>query len=104
MTIYIAGKVTGLSFIEVTQKFGMAQQEVEAAGFTAINPLAVVNDWHTPWPQAMRLCITALMTADKLYALPCCANSKGATLELQLAKKLGIEIVRNIKDAASWIN
>ena len=95
MIIYIVGKVTGTSLVECTHKFGTAHIVIKKQGHTAINPLAVVNNWKTSWQAAMRLCITALMTADAVYALPCSQDSKGAKLELQLAKQLGIPVYDN---------
>jgi hypothetical protein len=97
-TIYIAGKVTGLPIVEVTHKFGQAQVDLEAKGFTVINPLAVVNDWHCPWPIAMRKCIAAMMTADAVLALPDWSASKGATVEVELAHIVGLPLYASIKD------
>ncbi|MBK5213391.1 MAG: DUF4406 domain-containing protein [Flavobacteriaceae bacterium] len=97
MKIYITGKVTGEPIAECTMKFGMAQKQLEALGHQAINPLAVVNDFHTTWPEAMKLCIKALMDADAIYALPCHETSKGAFVELQLAAHLGVPIYHNLK-------
>ena len=44
--IYIAGKVSGEPIADCTLKFGTAQKEIETLGFEAVNPIAVVNDWH----------------------------------------------------------
>ena len=77
-------------------KFGVAQQQVLLFGHEPINPLEVVNDWHTPWAAAMRKCITALMTADAVFALPCSHDSRGATIELELAEQLNIPIYTNV--------
>lgn len=98
MKIYITGKVTGEPLAQCTMKFGTAQKQLEELGHEAINPLSVVNDWHTPWPEAMRLCITALMQADAMFLLPCHKNSKGAACELQLATELGMYIYTNINE------
>lgn len=62
--IYIAGKVTGEPLAECTMKFGEAQKHIEALGFMAVNPLEVVNDFHTTWENAMKKCIKALMDCD----------------------------------------
>ena len=92
MIVYIAGKVTDTPLVARLHKFWLAQTMLKAEGHTPINPLLIVKDPKTPWQAAMRLCITALMTADAVYALPCCKDSKGAKLELQLAKQLGIPV------------
>jgi hypothetical protein len=90
--IYIAGKVTGEPLAPTTMKFGQAQVTLQAKGHTVINPLEVVADWHTPWPQAMRMCLAALVGAGSLYALPCWKHSRGARLEVYLAHRLGIPV------------
>lgn len=88
--VYIIGKVSGLQLHEVTMKFGAAEKKLQESGFIAINPLSVVNNWKAEWQQAMRLCITALMTADAVYALPDADQSRGANVEMNLCK--GLEI------------
>lgn len=98
MKIYITGKVTGEQIAQVTIKFGTAQKSIEDLGHEAINPLAVVNDWHTPWDVAMRKCIAALMTADAIYALADSLDSPGATIELELARKCNINIYSSLKE------
>lgn len=91
--VYIAGKVTGLPIHEVTMKFGNAQKAIEAQGLIAINPLEVVNNWHLPWEQAMKLCVKALLDCNAVYLLPCWNTSKGAITEHLLAKELNIPIM-----------
>lgn len=98
MKIYIAGKVTGESIAECTMKFGTAQKEIEALGYTAINPLAVVNDFKATWQGAMRKCIASLMDADAIYILDDAGRSKGATIELELAAAISMPIYTNLKN------
>lgn len=97
MKIYITGKVTGEPIAQCTMKFGNAQQQIEALGHEAINPLQVVNNWNATWQDAMKLCIKALMDADAIYLLSCSNNSKGAAVEMQLAKHLKIPMFNNLK-------
>lgn len=98
MKIYIAGKVTGEPIHEVTMKFGNAQKEIEQKGHEAVNPLAVVNDWHKPWDEAMKLCIKALVYCEGIYFLPDWQESTGAKLEYFIAEALGISIVNKITE------
>jgi hypothetical protein len=97
-TIYIAGKVSGEPIAECTLKFGAAQKEIEAQGCRAINPLAVVNDWHMPWRQAMRLCIKAMLEADAVLLLDDYQESRGAMIEYKLAQDLGLRVLIGTKD------
>ncbi len=111
MKLYIAGKVSGMPYAEVTAKFGMAQKELEARGYTVVNPLAVVSHQHgitpkadsmlkTPWEWCMRWCLRALMDCDGVVLLPCWTDSRGATLERYVAGSLQIPIYEGVKDPA----
>jgi len=95
--IYIAGKVTGEEKLKCIAKFDTAKKEVEALGFEAINPLEVVGTWEIEWQPAMKLCIKALMDCDAIYHLPCVKFSKGAQIELQIARSLGIPTLYDIE-------
>lgn len=95
--IYIAGKVSGEQLAECTMKFGTAQKKLEQNGFIAVNPLAVVGDWKTDWQPAMKLCIKALMDCDGVLLLPDYLESRGATIERNLAKDLDIPVSYEIE-------
>ena len=98
MKIYIAGKVTGEAIHQATMKFGEAQQKIQELGHEAINPLEVVGTWKISWRDAMRKCITALMTADAVLLLPCSKDSKGAQFEMELCAKLSIPMYTTLKN------
>ena len=100
--IYIAGKVSGEPLAECTMKFGTAQKQIESSGFEAINPLALVTDSSTPWETAMKICIKALMDCSAIVALDDWKNSKGANVELVLAKRLGIIIFYGVNELKSF--
>ncbi len=91
--IYIAGKVTGLPQQEVVAKFAKAKQEIEGMGFEVVNPIEVVNDFATPWNEAMKLCIAALLECNAVVLLPCWKSSKGARLEKDSARSFGMELL-----------
>lgn len=103
MKIYITGKVTGEPLAECTMKFGLAQKQLEELGHEAINPLEVVIDKSTRWDQAMRKCLAALMTADGIYALADSLDSPGATIELEIARKVNINIYTSLKEIPNQI-
>lgn len=91
-TIYIGGKVTGLSRIEASHKFGAVQRPLIQEGHRTIVPLDIVPK-DASWEVAMRICIAALMTADELHLLPNWNESRGAMIERDIAMKLNIPIV-----------
>lgn len=100
--IYIAGKVTGLPHEEVHSKFKDAQLTLATLGFTAVNPIEVVNDQNAQWDKAMKQCIAALMQCDAVILLPCWQESKGALIESELAHKVAIKVFHNIDDLKVW--
>jgi hypothetical protein len=89
--IYLAGKVTGLSRIEASQKFGAMEKQLREEGYEVINPLNLV-DFHDTWKNAMRICINALLDCDEAYFMDCWRQSKGAIIERSLAKHGGIPL------------
>jgi hypothetical protein len=101
--IYIAGKVTGEKIQDCTMKFGAWQKAIEAMGFEVVNPLEVVNDWRTPWDEAMKLCVAELIKCDAVFMLPCWTNSKGAKVEKQLADDLGISVYMDANEMKAEI-
>jgi hypothetical protein len=85
--IYIAGKVTGVPLAECRKKFDDMHTTLEARGFEVINPMVVVANPETSWPEAMEMCLNALDTCEAIYMLPCSVDSPGAQMELDYALK-----------------
>jgi len=94
--IYISGKITGLSRLEVVEKFKSAEQKLRSFGYShIINP---VNLDHTKninedYDQYMKTDIKSMMDCNTLYVLPCWKDSTGAKIELQLAIQLNFNII-----------
>ena len=95
--IYIAGKVTGEPIEVCSQKFAEAQQFYEKLGFEVVNPIKLVNDFNTPWKEAMEICLAALIKCDAVVLLNDWEDSKGAKIERQLAEDLDMLIVKRTK-------
>ncbi|MBZ0246323.1 MAG: DUF4406 domain-containing protein [Cyclobacteriaceae bacterium] len=89
---YIAGKITGLPVEEVTAKFKAAEAKVISLGLTPICPLDLSHNHGKSWEEYMREDITALLNCEYMYALKDWRQSTGATIEVELALKLGITI------------
>ena len=97
-TIYISGKITGTEDYE--KRFAKAEAELEAKGFIVLNPVRTgkwLERYLAPevptWIQYMKQAIKAMMSADCMYMLKGYRESKGARLELFLAKVLQYEII-----------
>jgi hypothetical protein len=90
--IYVAGKITGLPYKEVQDKFKAAQIKLEAQGFKVLNPcefMAIDENWHT----AMRKASTMLNMSDHIYLLPDWKDSEGARFEFAQAVKFDISCI-----------
>ncbi|MGB4776129.1 MAG: DUF4406 domain-containing protein [Daejeonella sp.] len=87
--VYLAGKITGIPYEEAFKKFVRAEIKLTEAGFSVINPMVLVHQ-DAEWQDAMRICISFLPHADHICLLPDWNESKGATVERNLAMALGI--------------
>ena len=90
-TIYIAGPMTGLPDLNFPA-FHTAAKRLRAQGFEVINPAEINPDQHMSWQACMRTDIAALVFCDGIHLLPGWQNSDGATLEHDIALRLGLAI------------
>lgn len=105
-TIYIAGPMSGIKDWNFPAFF-KAEAELEALGYKVINPAhndgATVQDAlesagppespNNLWSWYMRRDLPHVMEADLLCLLPGWQNSKGASLEVHVAKAIGIPLM-----------
>ncbi|HOI31200.1 MAG: DUF4406 domain-containing protein [Bacteroidales bacterium] len=87
--VYIIGPVTGLPRDEVRDNFGLAEQELKNIGMIPVNPINLVPE-TSDWNKAMRICIANLVQCDMVLILPNHLHSKGAMIELQIARGLAM--------------
>jgi len=94
MKIYISGKISGIPLKQVKAKFDYADRELRQLGYTRIiNPLNIKHRMNATWREFMENDIIELVKCDGIYMLLDYKKSKGAMLELHIAKKLGLEII-----------
>ncbi|TWP31908.1 DUF4406 domain-containing protein [Apibacter muscae] len=91
--IYIAGKVTGLTYSQAYNNFKKIEDQLQANGFQVVNPMNIVPKETTSWHEAMKICIKALMECDGIYLLSNWKESSGAKLESELASKLALNFI-----------
>lgn len=90
--IYLSGKISGLPICEAIKNFESAENQLK--GFANIvNPMRLRHDHDKSWQSYMKEDIRALMECDAIAMLPNYKSSKGALIELNLAKSLGFEII-----------
>jgi hypothetical protein len=92
---YIAGKVTGLPYDDVFDKFQSAAFGLKLADYDVVNPMEIVPK-RASWDKAMDICIEALLTCDCIYMLPDWKDSKGARLEFETAMNFKLTIVSRL--------
>lgn len=97
--VYIAGKVSGLPMDEVRAKFAAVEERLRQEGAIVFNPAKEVathlllNPRRANWLDEMRFCLSELVWCHEVHFLPDWKESRGATLEHEVAKGLGLTIV-----------
>lgn len=90
MKVYISGKITGLETSVYESNFQKAEDLLKKFGFEPINPVKLTHDHDKSWLSFMRVDLKALLDCDAIYMLDNWEESKGAKIEYDLAKQLGI--------------
>jgi hypothetical protein len=90
---YIAGKIGDMPESVYRPLFEQAAEEVEALGLIPLSPLDLTHDHGRTWAEYMRADIRALMMCGHIYAMRNWRHSPGATIEVNLAVKVGINVI-----------
>lgn len=106
MKIYISGKISGIedkahslfqtAEIELQYKYTKKYEPnafVVVQDFTIINPLKLPHLHDKTWKAYMIEDLKALLECDTIYMLKNWNESKGATIERQLALQLGLNVI-----------
>lgn len=92
MKLYIAGPMTGLPEFNYPAFFG-AQDRLELAGFSVINPARIDGrEGCTTWLDYMRASLRDVADADGIATLPGWQDSRGAALEVHIARSLDLPV------------
>lgn len=94
--IYIAGKITGMEE-EARKLFLEAEGWLIINGFDPVNPMKLPHKHGGTWPEYMKEGIRAMMDCEAVYALKNWQESAGATIEINLARSIGMEIIQQGK-------
>lgn len=89
--VYVAGPMTGFPELNFPA-FHAVAAHLRSEGFEVVNP-AELNDGEKSWADCMRTDIAQLVTCDAVVTLPGWPASKGASLEVEIARSLGMRIV-----------
>jgi hypothetical protein len=89
LKIYLCGKITGDD--QYRDKFLDGENELLEAGFYPVNPAARIPP-DTAWNDAMRKAVGLMLKCDGVALLSDWRESKGAAIEVNLARKIGIPV------------
>lgn len=90
---YIAGKIGDLNPTVYKDNFERAKREVIALGFEPVSPVDLPHNHGRSWSEYMREDIIAMLPCKYLYAQSNWKFSPGATIEVNLALSVGINII-----------
>lgn len=94
MRLYIAGPMSGLPDYNYPA-FYAAADRLRAAGFDPINPARTEGrEGCMTWLDYMRAALRDIADADGIALLPSWQSSRGATVENDLGKSLGLPVKR----------
>lgn len=94
MKIYIAGKISGLPYDEVRERFNNKKKELLKEWAEVSNPIEISPYIEGKrWSEYMRDCIREITTCDAVYFMNGWEDSNGARAELEVARVLGLEII-----------
>lgn len=91
MKLYVAGRIADEK--DYAAKFAKGCDDVRRMGCEPVNPCDLEHNHGKTWAEFMVNDIKAMLDCDGVYALRDWTNSKGATIEVNLAKSLGKKIV-----------
>ena len=90
---YIAGKIGNLPEQEYKVNFAVGEIEVASMDMIPISPIELPHNHGKTWNEYMREDLIAMLQCDAVYALKNWRLSPGATIEVETAIKVGIEII-----------
>lgn len=89
--IYISGAITGLE--NAQSFFDKAEIGLSEAGWDVVNPMKINHEHDKTWSSYMREDVKALCGCDAIFMLDNWKGSKGAKIEHDLAKVLGLDMI-----------
>jgi hypothetical protein len=90
---YIAGPISGIKKEIYQARFLRAKEEVTKLGFIPVLPIELPHSEAVQWSDYMRTDIKHLMDCEIIYMINEWFGSKGARIEHELAKQLGLKII-----------
>ena len=94
LKVYISGKISGLPHAIALSKFKASERILFSENYIPVNPMELNHTEHDQsWEGFMRVDLKALCDCDAIYMMNNYKDSRGAKIELQLARDLGMKII-----------
>lgn len=90
MKLYLCGPMTGIDAFNYPLFFAESDR-LHKLGYSVENPAA--NPEQADWASYLRVALTQMLTCDAVALLPGWATSRGACLEVHVAKALGMPVL-----------
>lgn len=97
--VYLAGPMSGLPDYNYPA-FAEAAQRMRRAGFLVVNPAENGLPASAPWESHMRQDLHAMLDCQGVALLPGWEASKGAQLEVTIARALSMQV----RTVGEWMN
>lgn len=91
--IYLCGAISGLNPVRCRALFQIAQNKIATNWRVVMNPFDNGLADEASWEAHMRADIKMLMECDAMYVVNDISTSKGAKIEINLARSLGLKIM-----------
>lgn len=103
--LYLCGPVTGVPDLN-RPAFDEAAETLREAGYAVLVPHDAVPA-HARWQDAMRMCIAAMLGCDGVALIDGWERSRGAAIEIDIARKVGMTAfsagyLAAVGNAESW--
>lgn len=92
MKIYLSGKISGLPFPYVQQRFDDSEALLTELGFEVVNPLKNGLDQEKTWNEHLCKDIEMLLPCDAIYMMDNWVDSTGASIEYDIAMRTGKDV------------
>lgn len=91
--LYVSGAISGMPELNKI-KFQLATQQLRELGYEVVNPHEICAGIpEAEWERCMKICIVALCFCEVMILLDDWQNSRGATLEFNISRALGIKTI-----------
>lgn len=91
--VYISIPISGENYNDQRNHAFVVATNIAQKGYEVVTPFDIVKSPHTPYSEAMGMCMKELLECDAICLCKGWRKSKGCTAELQIALVYGLEVM-----------